>query len=230
MKPEDLLPLLKKTFEDYKLTSQERQSVREAIAEAALDENRRAQLRHHIFDLARANITDAKAQAIVTWLEEANKLLLPPTGDGREVFAQAYFSPGEQCLTLLVNQLTNARQSADLCVFTITDDRITTAIRAAHQRRVRVRLITDNEKSLDEGSDIQSLMRLGVPLAVDDTPYHMHHKFAIFDNCLVVTGSYNWTRSAAQFNKENLVLSNDRKLVRAFAQEFEKLWQGLGGQ
>ncbi len=52
----------------------------------------------------------------------------------------------------------------------------------------------------------------------------MHHKFALFDGARLMTGSYNWTRSAAQHNHENLVVSDDHELVGAFGKTFERLW------
>jgi phosphatidylserine/phosphatidylglycerophosphate/cardiolipin synthase-like enzyme len=57
----------------------------------------------------------------------------------------------------------------------------------------------------------------------------MHHKFAIFDEGVVLTGSYNWTRGAAMSNEENLILSNDRRLLTAFRGEFERLWKKFEG-
>jgi phosphatidylserine/phosphatidylglycerophosphate/cardiolipin synthase-like enzyme len=57
----------------------------------------------------------------------------------------------------------------------------------------------------------------------------MHHKFAIFDGGLLVNGSFNWTRSAAEWNSENLLLTTDPALVAAFRREFDRLWQALGG-
>ena len=50
----------------------------------------------------------------------------------------------------------------DVCVFTITDDRISEAIVRAHQRKVAIRVISDNDKAFDPGSDIDRLRRLGV--------------------------------------------------------------------
>ena len=50
----------------------------------------------------------------------------------------------------------------DLCVFTITDDRLVEVwILDAHYRGVRVRIITDNDKAADLGSDIDQLPRGG---------------------------------------------------------------------
>jgi phosphatidylserine/phosphatidylglycerophosphate/cardiolipin synthase-like enzyme len=52
----------------------------------------------------------------------------------------------------------------------------------------------------------------------------MHHKFAVFDGLYLVTGSYNWTRSAATHNEENIVVSSDPRLVADFKRTFDSLW------
>jgi len=83
--------------------------------------------------------------------------------------------------------------------------------------------------SLDLGSDIERLRRSGIEVRTDTSPSHMHHKFAVFDGLMVLTGSYNWTRSAADRNQENLVCSNDPGLVDAFAGTFEQLWSQFAG-
>ncbi|WP_052374682.1 phospholipase D-like domain-containing protein [Chondromyces apiculatus] len=141
--------------------------------------------------------------------------------------AEVAFSPGEACLEMIRSRLEGARRTLDVCVFTITDDRIAEAILDAHRRGVAVRVITDNDKSLDEGSDVGRLARAGIAVRMDRTEYHMHHKFAVFDGRFVLTGSYNWTRSAAKYNEENLVVSGDPRLVTPFAREFEALWAHL---
>ena len=87
--------------------------------------------------------------------------------------------------------------------------------------------MTDNDKEYDLGSDVGRLRNAGIPVAVDRTDAHMHHKFAIFDGAWLLNGSYNWTRSASEFNEENLVLSNDATLLRRFADEFDTLWREL---
>ncbi|GEO02654.1 hypothetical protein AAE02nite_03180 [Adhaeribacter aerolatus] len=109
-------------------------------------------------------------------------------------------------------------------MFTISDDRITRAILQAHRKGIPVKILTDNEKLFDRGSDIRELAQAGIPVRIDNTPNHMHHKFAILDNEIVLTGSYNWTRSAALYNHENLITSDDKALVKDFSREFDRLW------
>ena len=54
-----------------------------------------------------------------------------------------------------------------------------------------------------------------------------HHKFAVIDSERVVTGSYNWTRSAAEHNEENILVTHDPRVARRFQEEFDRLWQRL---
>ena len=120
-----------------------------------------------------------------------------------------------------------ARRSIDICVFTITDNRLSDAIVESIGRRVRVRIISDNDKSEDRGSDIERFERVGIEVVVDQTRHHMHHKFAIFDQRITLTGSYNWTRSAAENNEENILVTHDARITRRFQEEFNQLWQNL---
>jgi phosphatidylserine/phosphatidylglycerophosphate/cardiolipin synthase-like enzyme len=55
----------------------------------------------------------------------------------------------------------------------------------------------------------------------------MHHKFSITDDEEVLTGSYNWTRSAEQYNQENLVVIKNDLIATCYKDEFEKLWKNL---
>jgi phosphatidylserine/phosphatidylglycerophosphate/cardiolipin synthase-like enzyme len=157
-------------------------------------------------------------------LENVIKVLLPESQAAGRI-AEAYFSPGVACRERICRAFREARTSADVCVFTITDNDISQEIARAHARGLRVRIITDNDKSEDRGSDIDRLRDQGVPVRVDETEHHMHHKFAVFDSELLFTGSYNWTRSAASHNQENIAVTSDRALVVPFVDAFELLWK-----
>jgi phosphatidylserine/phosphatidylglycerophosphate/cardiolipin synthase-like enzyme len=41
---------------------------------------------------------------------------------------------------------------------------------------------------------------------------------------VLLTGSFNWTRSASEVNQENVIVTDDPRLVGAFVTEFERLW------
>ena len=137
---------------------------------------------------------------------------------------QVFFSPGEDCVNHIIDLINEAYNQLDICVFTISDDRISRAIVDAMKNGVEIRIISDNFKVEDTGSDIEDLSRVGIPVKLDTTDNHMHHKFMIVDNKIVLTGSYNWTRSAALYNQENILSMDDEEVVSKFSNEFEKLW------
>jgi mitochondrial cardiolipin hydrolase len=178
--------------------------------------------------LAREKAAGPGAQELLGWLEELIKLLAHLTPDSTAATSRACFSPGDGCLMTILGELGKTRKTADICVFTITDDRITSAILAAHVRKIRIRIITDNDKQYDAGSDIERLRGAGIALRVDESEHHMHHKFAVLDGATLLNGSYNWTRNAATFNEENLVVTSDAALVATFIRQFEAMWQQLG--
>ena len=53
----------------------------------------------------------------------------------------------------------------------------------------------------------------------------MHHKFAVIDSLVLVTGSFNWTTMAAYYNDENVIIVEDKRLIEKYNQEFENLWK-----
>ena len=92
---------------------------------------------------------------------------------------------------------------------------------------MKVRIITDDEKEHDLGADISRLRNLGIPVVTDHATSHMHHKFAVTDRSALLTGSFNWTRSASEVNQENVLITTDPRLVAPFAAEFDRLWAEL---
>jgi len=227
MTPKELATALAQTLTDRRISGAEKRALVELLREGALNEQQRALVRHQAFELARGELADPKARDVLDWLEEVNKLLQAPAEVSRSGRVEAYFSPGNECTYRIIDLLTAAERTADICVFTIADDRLSSAILNAHKRRVRVRILTDNDKAFDAGSDIEQFRRAGIPVRADCGPDHMHHKFAVFDSRILLTGSFNWTRSASEVNQENIIVSSDERLVAPFIKEFEALWGKL---
>lgn len=219
----EIIEFLNHSFEDGYLSKSEKKALKQIIEEKSPDKRELAWLRSQIFDIAKTKSTGKENIGILDWLEEANKLILPKL---KEIsYSKAFFSPGDNCLNAILEQIGEAMSKIDICVFTISDDRIKNKLLYKHKLGIKIRIITDNDKVLDLGSDVQSLAKAGISVKVDNTPNHMHNKFAIFDHKMVLTGSYNWTKSAALYNQENLIISNDKKLIGDYLNEFEKLWE-----
>jgi len=228
MNAAELDALVRQFLVDHKLSDTERQVLKDWVAKNIGNEHQRAVARSRIFEAARSSVGDPQAAMVIEFLEDALRVVVPMTPPDQSTAPdEVFFSPGDACLQRIISRLNGTRLSADICVFTITDDRISAAILELHRRGAKVRIITDNEKAFDEGSDVVRFQQAGIPLKVDITPFHMHHKFAIFDGRRVLNGSYNWTRSAANSNCENVVDTGDPAAVARFQHEFEQLWTKL---
>jgi cardiolipin hydrolase len=225
-----LTETMERTLADGRLSRAERREIRDLVEGDALDTERVQRIRVAAFDLARAAAKKGttSVEKAFDWLEDVMSLVAAiGSTDSDGASSQAFFSPGEAPRDRIKTLLSGARTSLDICVFTITDDGISKEIARAHQRGIKVRVITDNDKSHDRGSDIEKLSAIGVPLVVDQTEAHMHHKFAIVDGRRLLNGSYNWTRSAYRVNEENLLVTDDTTLVSEYQREFNSLWKSL---
>jgi phosphatidylserine/phosphatidylglycerophosphate/cardiolipin synthase-like enzyme len=227
MNASEIDAILSSTLGDRNLSRTERQALQAVLDDRKASEAVLALFRSRAFELARSSVTDPRAREVIGWLEDTVKALLPSREVRQMGRVETHFSPGDGPLEAIVRLLGEARASADICVFTITDDRITRALLDAHRRGVRVRVVTDNDKALDPGSDIRRLRDAGVAVRMDKTEAHMHHKFAVFERKRLLTGSYNWTRSAASVNHENVLISEDPQLVLPFCRAFDDLWASL---
>lgn len=218
---------LRESAQDFTLDAGEKLELRELGQQ--LDAGRIRFLRNRAFDIARDAMRGEPGATleVLRWLEQVVKTL-DAADEAAPVVSSAYFSPGDTCLRRLCDLMRGCRDTLDICVFTIADDRLTEAILDCHARGVQVRVVSDNDKQHDSGSDIDRLRARGVQVRVDDAPSHMHHKFALFDGRVLANGSFNWTRSATRDNDENLVVSDDANLVRVFGLQFGKLWQQFG--
>ncbi|NP_001385510.1 mitochondrial cardiolipin hydrolase isoform 1 [Rattus norvegicus] len=131
----------------------------------------------------------------------------------------------ESSLSRLLRALLAARSSLELCLFAFSSPQLGRAVQLLHQRGVRVRVITDCDYMALNGSQIGLLRKAGIQVRHDQDLGYMHHKFAIVDKKVLITGSLNWTTQAIQNNRENVLIMEDTEYVRLFLEEFERIWE-----
>lgn len=215
------------SFEDFKLSSDEKHRLRTLMGALQSEQELFSFARNKAFDIYRSSQVNESEHEIsrINWLERVVKTIDNARNRVSVPTPSVYFSPGEHCLDQILHGLSTAKISIDICVFTISDNRITEAILSAHENGKSIRIISDNDKAKDKGSDVYYLSEQGVPVRLDQSPHHMHHKFALFDQNKLINGSFNWTRSASLKNEENITILYDPDLVKAFSSKFEVLWQ-----
>ncbi len=220
---EEVIGLIDDSAEDNFLTKAEKNQIKAALQSLSPDKRISDLLRSELFKIARNQINAENYMEVLVWTEKVNKLIL--SANKVEVQQESvYFSPGEECLQAILSNIRQARNKIRICLFTISDDRIAEELISKKRQGVSIKIITDNDKMFDRGSDIEKLHRAGIPIRVDETDNHMHHKFALFDSDITLTGSYNWTRSAERYNHENILITDSNKVLRQFNKEFDSLW------
>ena len=136
-----------------------------------------------------------------------------------------YFFPNAKNEKYLVEMLRTCKISLNVAIFSLTRDNFAKAIIEAYNRGIKVRVIADDECVKNYGSDIYQLASVGIPCKTDNSAqFHMHNKYAIIDESVIVTGSFNWTTQAINNNQENLLFYEDKELANQYLKEFDKLW------
>lgn len=120
------------------------------------------------------------------------------------------FSPNDDVQREIVRTLNAAKKQVLVQAYLLTDDKITNALIAAHQRKVDVRVLLDAVRTQQaSGSDASALSHAGISVKVENRYENAHNKVIIIDASLptavVLTGSYNFTYAASKKNAENLL-------------------------
>jgi len=226
MNLQELEDILRRSLQDFKLDQDEKMQLN-ALSDT-LTQDQVGFVKNKAFDLSRPFVEAGGADAVRVhnWLERVVKAI-QPIRSGLQLQSAACFSPGHDCRNNIIRLIKNAKKSLSICVFTISDNKITDAILAAHKRGIEVCVISDNDKANDRGSDIYQLREKGLNVILDQSPHHMHHKFMLVDNKVLLNGSFNWTRSATDVNQENILITYEDELVTLFQRRFEKMQQSF---
>lgn len=220
---DEIIEHLRQSLADQVFSKGERKTLKAMLDGKNLRADQLNSLKAKIYALANEKVTDANYRFILEWIKDVNNAL----ESGAMDLSDAFFSPGDACRDAIIHQISSARQHLRICVFTISDDRISQAILTSHKRGLDIQIITDNDKSFDMGSDVASFSDAGIAVKIDGTSNHMHHKFMVVDGHTLITGSYNWTQSAARYNHENILLTRGDKVVGSFLNEFKQLWEKM---
>jgi len=80
--------------------------------------------------------------------------------------------------------------------------------------------------SIRERSLQNPLQSLGISNPGHANGDKLHQKFAVIDNKKVITGSFNWSPSAANTNDETLLMIHSPLLAKHFTREMDWMWWG----
>jgi phosphatidylserine/phosphatidylglycerophosphate/cardiolipin synthase-like enzyme len=133
---------------------------------------------------------------------------------------QVYFSPKGGATQAVVDVLGRATNSVLVQAYSSTSAPIGEALVTAHRRGVKVRAILDRSQRTERYSEADFLGNNGIPTLIDARHAIAHNKVMIIDDCVVITGSFNFTKAAEEHNAENLLVINDPVLARQYVENW----------
>ena len=137
---------------------------------------------------------------------------------------EVYFSLSDNPQKEIIKNINRAQASINIAMYIFTDREIALPLIKARERGVKVRIYLDKDQVEYQYSQSRFLVQKGIKTRISSNKYIMHNKFAIIDNRILLTGSYNWTFSANNRNDENLMVINDPEIIEIFQNQFVYLW------
>ncbi|MBD2439317.1 DUF655 domain-containing protein [Nostoc sp. FACHB-110] len=145
---------------------------------------------------------------------------------------------------LIGETLNSANKSIDMALFVFSEQLLANILETRHQENVVIRALIEPQFAFRPYSEALDMM--GVALAnkckyeIDNQPWQnpitsvgvptlnkgdlLHHKFAVIDNQIVITGSHNWSDAANNSNDETLIVIENPTIASHYVREFDRLY------
>ena len=148
-------------------------------------------------------------------------------------------------LNWLDSFLTKAKRNIDMALFVFSAQQLADVLQQKAKQGIQIRLLADRGFASRSYSEVLDLLGVALPdrnckLEKNNQPFEialrgvgvprlargdkLHHKFAVIDNKTVITGSFNWSPSAAHINDETLLVIHSPQLAKHFTREVDRLW------
>jgi phosphatidylserine/phosphatidylglycerophosphate/cardiolipin synthase-like enzyme len=145
-----------------------------------------------------------------------------------------HFSPGENLERLDYEVVRSAHHSIDIAMYAFTDRVLASAVIAAAQRGVQVRIYRDGgqyeeeeERAFRYGSTTDMFRgqpNIHIRVKPPSRWLLMHEKDVCADRSLLRTGSANWSQSGEKRQDNDSDYVADRQAIERFERNFEVLW------
>lgn len=148
---------------------------------------------------------------------------------------EIYFSPQDDPIEPLRRVMSTADVRVFFMIFSYTHPDLVRDMIALHEAGVEVVGVFDESQARGRYSVDEQLAAAGIPVYIDGNLNavgfaggKLHHKTMIIDAATdseptVISGSFNWSNAATNYNDENLVVLNGADFATPFLEEFCKI-------
>jgi phosphatidylserine/phosphatidylglycerophosphate/cardiolipin synthase-like enzyme len=129
---------------------------------------------------------------------------------------EVFFSPKGGCTDAIIKELANAKTGIRIQAYSFTSAPIAKAVVDANKNGIDTKVILDKSQRTERYSSADFLAHAGVSVLIDARHKIAHNKIMIIDSNSVITGSFNFTKSAEEENAENLLIIRNAELAAKY--------------
>ncbi|MFT7615586.1 MAG: phosphatidylserine/phosphatidylglycerophosphate/cardiolipin synthase-like enzyme [Candidatus Woesearchaeota archaeon] len=139
------------------------------------------------------------------------------------ILIENYFCPEDNCEDHVIQKIDAAQESIIFMTFAFTSKPIVSHLALAKLRGVTVEGLLEPRQRSQYSVHIE-LDAADIPFTWSDNYGGvMHHKVFIIDSQIVITGSYNPTKSGNTRNDENILIIHDKDIATQFLEEYNSI-------
>jgi len=147
----------------------------------------------------------------------ADEITLP-----KDTPVQVFFSPNGGCTDAIIGTISKSKSEILVQAYIFTSEPIAKALLAAHKRGAKVSVILDKKQKKNGYSPATFFVNQGIPTYIDSVHAGAHDKLMILDQETVITGSFNFSKSAETQNSENVLIIRSVELARLYRENWMK--------
>lgn len=120
----------------------------------------------------------------------------------------------------IVNLIANAKTEILFNQYAVTSQNIADALVKARHKNITVVGILEEKPNISKYNAPGYFIQNDVPVFYDNSPGVDNNKYCVIDRSIVITGSYDWTKSSNERNAENAIIINEPTVAQAYYNQF----------
>jgi phosphatidylserine/phosphatidylglycerophosphate/cardiolipin synthase-like enzyme len=157
---------------------------------------------------------------LVSWPSRAQ----PSAQDMTVEVLGVYFTPPANAAAAIVKAIDASEREVLVQAYGFTHNAIAQALVRAHARGVKVRVLLDKKSQTSNRFVIGVLQDADIAVRQDGKHAIAHNKVMVIDQEVVITGSFNFTNSAATRNAENFLILKSPDLALQDRLQWQSHW------
>jgi len=127
-----------------------------------------------------------------------------------------------ECEKYIVDLINKTRSSIYVQSYHWTSMPMAKALIEAKKRGVQILVLLDKSNDANPPEAMEILLQYSIPVRIRRISGISHNKVMVLDEQILITGSYNFTKSANERNDENILIVNNKELASQYIKNWNK--------